>query len=482
MVVDVFYNFIGGRWTAPSTNEYEKNINPADTAEVLGGFPRSGTADVEQAIEAAEKAGSAWGKTTASERSALLYRFADLLDANADELGEILTKEQGKVLAESVGEVRRAATETRFMAGEAERLTGETIPSADPGIWIQQVREPLGVIACITPWNFPVVTPVRKIAPALACGDTVVFKPASETPWTAVRLMELLVEAGLPDGVVNLVMGPGSVVGRALAESPKVQGVTFTGSTGAGRQIYQAASEHLARIQLELGGKNPAVVYNAYDLNVAANEIVKAAFTCSGQRCTALSRVIVQRAEAQELTERIIELVDEINVGNGLKDGVSMGPLVSSAQLEQVERYVAIAKEEGAEILRGGERLSGLGNGYYYAPTIVTGVTKESRLMKEEIFGPVLPILPVDSFDEAIGVTNDVIYGLAASVFTSDLDLATKFAGEARVGMVHINHGTASQAHVPFGGVKSSGQGPYSIGSTAKDFYTVDKVVYTKGR
>jgi len=475
-----YRNFIGGEWVAPKSGRYKPNINPARIDETLGLFPLSGEEDVDAAIEAAESALKTWRQVPAGKRAAILYKFADLLEADADHLGRILTREQGKVLGESVGEVRRAAAEARFMAGEALRVVGETYPSETQGVWIQRRREPLGVVACITPWNFPVVTPVRKVAPALAYGNTVVLKPASETPWSAVRIVELLQQAGVPDGVVNLVMGSGGLVGQRLAESPAVRGVTFTGSTDVGTRIYQAAAGHMARVQLELGGKNPAIVFDAYDVREAAFEIVKAAFQCSGQRCTAISRVIVREDEAEALTEALVELVRSVVVGDGLRDGVTMGPLVSQAQLERVEEYIAIAREEGGTILTGGTRLPEAGNGYYFAPTLITGLSKESRLMREEIFGPVLPIYPVKSVEEAIEVANDVVYGLAASVFTRDLRVALALAENIETGMVHINHGTASQPHVPFGGVKHSGQGAYSIGATAKDFYTVDKIVYTR--
>ncbi|NMB24520.1 MAG: aldehyde dehydrogenase [Firmicutes bacterium] len=471
-------NYIDGNWQAPISGQYAPNINPADPGEILGMFPESCHADVDEAIQAAVKAGPSWRQTPSPERGRLLLKFADLLDQHADALGEILTREQGKILKESVGEVQRAAVEARFMAGEASRLAGETLPSERRGVWIQIIREPLGVVGAITPWNFPVVTPVRKIAPALASGNTVVFKPASDTPWTAVYLMELLIEAGLPPGVVNLVIGSGSVVGQRLAESPLVNGITFTGSSATGRRIYTAVAQHLGRVQLELGGKNAAMVTDYPDLEGAAKEIVAAAFAASGQRCTAISRVIVSRAEAPRLTDEIVELVRQIKVGNGLSRDATMGPLINKERLMTVEEFVGNAKNSGARLLAGGKRLTELGNGFFYAPTVLDGVKPDSMLAKEETFGPVLPIVTVDSMEEAINVCNDTPYGLAASVFTEDIDKAMQAAGAIRAGMIHINHGTASEAHVPFGGVKASGQGAFSIGGTAKDFYMTDKVVY----
>ncbi|NLJ25346.1 MAG: aldehyde dehydrogenase family protein [Firmicutes bacterium] len=479
-MVERYANCINGKWLAPGTGDYVANINPADPAEILGMFPASGGADVEQAIAAAVAASEGWRRVPGPERGKLLLRFADLLEQHTDPLAKILTKEQGKPLKESVGEVKRAAAESRFMAGEASRLAGETLPSERQGVWVQVIREPLGVVGAIMPWNFPVVTPVRKLAPALACGNTVVFKPASDTPWTGVYLMELLLEAGFPPGAVNLVMGPGSLVGQKLAESPLVQGITFTGSTTTGRRIYAATAQHLGRVQLELGGKNPAVVMDAYDLEEAAKEIVSAAFAASGQRCTAISRVLTSRAEATKLTEIIVDLASKLKVGNGLSPEVEVGPLVSQAQLEIVEGYIETAKKEGARVLTGGKRLPELGKGFYYSPTVLDKVTPKSVVAKEEVFGPVLPIIVVDSMEEALTICNDTEYGLAACVFTKDIDKAMQFATEIKTGMVHINHGTASQAHVPFGGVKNSGQGAYSIGGTAKDFCMVNKVVYLK--
>ena len=476
-----FENFIGEQWLAPTTGDYSENRNPANHQEVLGRFPLSSEGDVDDAIDAAHRAFDGWAATPAPQRGALLYRLADLLERNAEDLGRILTLEQGKAIRESVGEVKRAAQEARYMAGEASRLTGTTLPSENPNQWIHHVREPAGVIAAITPWNFPVVTPVRKIAPALACGDTVVFKPASETPWSAVRLVELLQEAGAPAGVVNLVMGSGRTVGDRIANSTRIAGITFTGSTEVGQRIYASAARSLARVQLELGGKNAAIVIDPYDLRRAAQAIVGAAFTCSGQRCTAVSRVIVDRASAAALVAEIIGVVEGIRVDDGLVPDTVMGPLVSQAQLEQVERYVDIARSEGARIVTGGTRLHEDRQGYYYAPTVVTGVSPTSVLATEEIFGPVLPVIECDGVEEAAGLCNATPFGLAAVVFTRDMQTAMTLANRAKVGMVHVNHGTASQAHVPFGGVKASGQGAYSIGATAKDFYMVEKVIYLQG-
>jgi aldehyde dehydrogenase (NAD+) len=344
------------------------------------------------------------------------------------------------------------------------------------------VLEPLGVVAAICPWNFPVVTPVRKIAPALAFGNAVVFKPASLTPWSAVYLTRLLEKAGVPPGVINLVMGPGARVGNRLVADPRVRGISFTGSTDVGLPLYESAARHLASVQLELGGKNPAIVIDYEDLEGAAREIVSAAFLCSGQRCTALSRVIVREEQADALVDKILACVARIQVGDGMLESTTMGPLVSRSQFETVDKYVAKGVESGCKLLHGGKALvrQPEQEGYYYSPTVFDQVPPNSVLAKEEIFGPVLPVIRVRDTDEAISVANDTRYGLAASVFTSRFELASKSLRRIQAGMIHINHGTASQAHVPFGGRKDSGQGAFSIGPTAKYFFTNVKTIYGK--
>ena len=477
-----FDNFIGGEWRAPSTGTYDANHNPAKPPEVLGEFARSGPADVDAAVAAAKVALPDWAEIPGPARGQMLFKLADLLDSNKEELGRIVTLEQGKGLGEAVGEVGRAAIECRYMAGEASRTHGTTFPSERAGFRVATVQEPLGVVALISPWNFPVVTPIRKMAPALACGCTVVAKPASLTPWASVRIMELVQEAGFPSGAANLVLGGGGSVGARLVDHPDVAGISFTGSTIIGKRLYEAAAARVARVQLELGGKNPAIVWDYSDLDHAASEIVTAAFLCLGQRWTALSRVIVADRQADALVDRMRALVEAVKVGDGLNDQANMGPLVSMEQLETVERYVEIGRKAGLNLLAGGKRLveDPEREGYFYAPTLFDHVPPDSPLAKEEIFGPVLPVIRVASAEEAVDVTNDVDYGLAAAAFTDDMGLANRFQRALMSGMVHINHGTASQAHVPFGGIKLSGEGAYSIGGTARDFYTRLKAIYVK--
>ncbi len=474
-------NFIGGRWVPAASSERITVRNPAAPQHVVAEVAASDARDVAAAIAAASEAQPAWASTTASVRSAYLLRLAQALEDDADALGRIITLEQGKALGEAKGEALRAAAELRFMAGECLRPYGEVFPSEKNDVSVETRLEPIGVVAAIAPWNFPVVTPVRKIGPALAWGNTVVLKPSSLTPWAAVRLAQLCERVGLPDGVVNVVTGAGKV-GEALAEHPQVAGVSFTGSTATGRRIYERVAARLGRVQLELGGKNPAIVHACDDLATAAREIVLAAFLCSGQRCTALSRVIVTEPQADSLVERLEHEVDRIVVGDGLAEGTTMGPLVSQSQLETVRRYVETGRRDGAQLRRGGDvppHLADAG-GYFFAPTLFDRVSPRASIAREEIFGPVLPVIRVADIEQAIAVANDTDYGLAASVFTSDATAARRCVHGLQTGMVHVNHGTASQAHVPFGGVKESGQGAYSIGATAREFFTSLKAVYVR--
>jgi alpha-ketoglutaric semialdehyde dehydrogenase len=476
------HNLIGGAWIPSADGARYPIHNPARPDECLGEFANSTPADVAAAVDAAASEAQAWAGVPAPQRGAVLFRFSQLLEESKNELGRIVTLEQGKALAEAVGEVGRAAAEARFMAGEASRPAGHTFPSERAGSSCYTVAEPLGVIAAICPWNFPVVAPVRKIAPALAWGNTVVFKPSSLTPWSGVYLMKLLQKAGVPSGAVNLVTGQGAVIGDALIQDARVAGISFTGSTAVGTHVYEAGARRLAKVQLELGGKNPAVVMDYEDLDEAAREIVAAAFLCSGQRCTAISRVVVAGAQADALVERIQCHVGRIKVGNGLEPGTTMGPLVSHAQLQTVERYVRQGVDSGCALLAGGAPLTDQPerHGYFHAPTVFDHVPGDSPLALEEIFGPVLPVIRVGDLEEAIAIANRTRYGLAASIFTSRLSSIHAFTSRVAAGMIHVNHGTASQPHVPFGGVKDSGQGAYSIGATAREFFTNVKAIYVK--
>jgi alpha-ketoglutaric semialdehyde dehydrogenase len=476
-----YQNYIAGKWVPPETGDYYESHNPACPSQVLGEFPHSGSADVDAAVASAESARVTWEQTQAPQRAAILLRFSQLLLNPKNELARIVTLEQGKALCESNGEVARAAAEAAFAAGEAVRLSGQTFPTERPGYSCYTVLQPVGVVAAITPWNFPVVSPVRKIAPALACGNTVVLKPASLTPRSAVSIASLLEKAGLPAGALNLVIGSGEC-GERLVSDTRIRGISFTGSTAVGVRISEKVSARMAKLQLELGGKNPAIVLECDDLDGAAQEIAAAAFLCSGQRCTALSRVIVEDSQADQLREYLVTHMTKIRIGNGLDPQTTMGPLVSLQQLETVAGYVRKGLEDKATLVVGGRQLAEnpVSQGYFYAPTLFDHVSPNSALAQEEIFGPVLPMIRVKNAEEAFAVANATRYGLAASLFTGNRHLVDEFVRRVDSGMVHVNHGTASQAHVPFGGVKDSGQGAFSIGPTVKDAFTNVKTVYIK--
>lgn len=473
-------NYINGRWVSSTSGEVYTIYNAANNKQALAFFPKSTKEDVNQAVKAASNAFETWSTLPGPERGAILYKVADLLEENLHELAFMVSAEQGKVLSESIGEVTRAAKEARFCAGEAFRMEGNTLPAERKNVWNATTRNPIGVIAEIAPWNFPMVTPIRKIAPALAYGCTVVYKPATATPWTSAKIMELLTQAGIPNGVVNLIVGSGSTVGDSLVAHPDVKGISFTGSTDLGKRINQLASSRFAKTQLELGGKNPAVVLDYSDVHQVATQIISAACNCSGQRCTSISRVIVLQDKKEELVHALINELEKINIGPAWDDKANMGPLVNKKHLDSVQSYIEIGIQEGANLIYGGEVLktNRYEQGAYMKPALLDNVNLTMRIAKEEIFGPVITIIEVDNLKEALSVANDVDYGLAASIFTEDLTVAHSFAEKIESGMVHINHGTASAAHLPFGGTKNSGFGAFSVGSSNIEFFTELKTVY----
>jgi aldehyde dehydrogenase (NAD+) len=464
-------NRIGGTRVTPARTQ--SVINPA-TAKSIGEVPLSEAADVDAAVRAARSAQPGWAATSPSLRADVLVRWAGLLAEHREDLAATATAEMGKLLKESLGEVDRAVAEIQFMSGEALRADGQTLPSARPGTLVYTTRVPVGTVAAITPWNFPIVAPVRKIAPALAAGDAVVVKPAEQSPLSALRLADLLQEAGLPAGVVNVVCGSGAEAGDALVNHPGVDAISFTGSTGVGRRISRSAGERLIPVQLELGGKNAAYVDAGADVERAVAEIVSASIQATGQRCTAISRVIAHESVADEVSAQIAAEYDRLSVGPGT-DPVDVGPLVSGSARNKAADYVEGAIAAGAVAVT---RRTETPNGPYLAPTVLDHVTPDMAVAREEVFGPVLSIIRVPDADTAINVANDCDYGLAGSVFTKDLAAALAFAGQVDTGMVHVNHGTASQPHVPFGGVRASGLGAYSIGHVAQEFFTKLKVVY----
>lgn len=458
-------------------SEETAGVTDPATGRLLATVPISGPSEVEAAVDRAVAAGEAWGNTAPFERARIMTRWADLLLAHRGELAATATAEMGKPLAESLGEVDRAAAEIVFMAGEAMRASGEQIPSSVPGTLVVTMRAPVGLVLAITPWNFPVVSPVRKIAPAIAYGNAVICKPSTEAPLTALALADLAGEAGLPDGVLNVVCGDRSGAGAALIAHPAVRAISFTGSTTAGRVIAEIAAHNLVPVQLELGGKNAVYVDASADLDRAVPEIVSAAMQCTGQRCTAISRVLVDEPIADELIRRLAEALDLLTIGPGTDPGVKVGPLVSASAWQRVRGYLQAGIDEGARVATTRTEVP---DGNYVAPTVLDGVTRDMRVAREEIFGPVLSVLRVHGVADAIAVTNDCDYGLASAVFARDIGVALEYMRGAQTGMVHVNHGNASQPHVPFGGVKASGLGSYSIGHTAMDFFTQLKVAYIR--
>lgn len=475
-------NFIDGQWCDATDGKTYQVYSPGDRDLLIGEFPLSTEEDVRLAVEAADCSFQEWKDFSPSKRTDYLYRFCTLLEEHKDKIAEAVMNEQGKIYREALAEPERGIKETLITAGEALRLEGIVRPSDSPRTTNYAERMPIGVVAAITPWNMPVLTPLRKIIPALACGCTVVFKPASATALSAVMLAELFEKAELPHGAVNLIIGTGHKTGDALISNPLVRGISFTGSTTVGRHISRVASQNLTKVQLEMGGKNAAVVVDYKNLEIIAPTIVKAAFTNAGQRCTSISRVIVRNDQAKDLEKFIVEHTKAIKVGRGSDPSSDIGPVISPEALNMMEEYIESAISEGATILTGGKRLTGgiYDKGSYLEPTIITNVTKEMRVAKEEIFGPILVIMQVASAEEAIDVCNATDYGLTASLFTDDLNYTFDFEKQVNVGMVRINNLGVSGGNMPFGGWKNSGHGPFSIGSTTTDFYTNIKVIYRK--
>lgn len=475
-----YRNYINSEWREAGDGMTYPVYSPGDRDLLVGNFPLSTEEDVAKAVTASHRAFLEWKELAPSKRTEYLYRFGTLLDANKDRIAEAAMLEQGKIYREALAEPTRGAKELIITAGEALRLEGIARPSDSPRTTNVADRVPIGVIAAITPWNMPVLTPLRKAIPALASGCTVVLKPATATPLTSVILAELFHEAELPKGVFNLIIGAGRKIGDALVGNPLVRGVTFTGSTAVGRNINKKAAENFTKVQLEMGGKNAAVVVDFKDLKCIAPKIVKAAFTNAGQRCTSISRVIVREDQAGELEKLLIESTRAMKVGHGSDESSDIGPVISAEALASMEEYVSSAVQEGATIATGGSRLSGgiYDKGNYLEPTILTGVTKEMRVAKEEIFGPVLAVMRVSSAEEAIEVCNATEYGLTASLFTDDIGYTYDFEKKVEVGMIRINNLGVSGGNMPFGGHKHSGLGPFGIGSTTMDFYTNTKVTY----
>ncbi|PLT30563.1 aldehyde dehydrogenase family protein [Peribacillus deserti] len=469
--------YINGDWVKGSRDRYFDSINPA-TGESVGSCPSASPEEVDQAVESAKQAYKVWKHTPLPERAQYLWKAAALFEERKTEIAAMMTCEMGKVLAESLGEVGVVIETCKYMAGEGRRLFGETVASGAPDRQIMMIREPLGVVACITPWNFPVAMAGYKILAALVSGNTVVWKPASEVALSAQLFTDVFHEIGLPGGVLNLITGSGSAVGAHLARHKDVRVISFTGSTEVGIQLSETASRTLKRVSLELGGKNAAIVLKDADLDLAAEAIVKSAFTTTGQRCTAASRVIAEKDIHDELLQKVLGKTKKLKWGNGLEDGVDIGPLVNMQQLLTTEEYIKIAVSEGARIECGGKRAS-TDKGFYFEPAVLSNVKRDHRAAQEEIFGPVLAFIEADSFDDAIDINNSTEYGLSSSLFTGSLHYAHRGAREIESGLVYINNGTSNaEIGVAFGGTKQSGNGHREVSHHVFDIMTEWKSVY----
>jgi acyl-CoA reductase-like NAD-dependent aldehyde dehydrogenase len=473
-------NYVAGDWLEGTG--VSRNINPSNTADVIGEYARADAAQTVAAIAAAKAAFPAWSRSTPQARFDALNQISIEILSRKDELGRLLAREEGKTLPEGIGEVARAGQIFAFFAGEALRLTGEKGASVRPGLDIEITREAVGVVGIITPWNFPIAIPAWKIAPALCYGNSVVFKPAEIVPGSAHALSEIIARSGIPAGVFNLVMGPGSVVGKTMLEHPDVAAISFTGSVGTGRNIAQAcvASSPLKKFQLEMGGKNPLVVLDDADVKVAVEAAVNGAFFSTGQRCTASSRLIVTQGIHDRFVEALTERAKGLVVDDAVKSGTHMGPVVDQSQLDQDLRYIKIGKDEGATLHWGGEILNRDTPGFYLQPAIFTGASNAMRIAREEIFGPVASIIRAKDYDEALAIANDTEFGLAAGICTTSLKYSSHFKRNSEAGMVMVNLPTAGvDYHVPFGGRKGSSYGAREQGSYAREFYTIVKTAYT---
>jgi len=474
-----FSNLIDGAWVAGTGGAFT-TCNPARPADLVGRYSAASAGQVGEAVAAAVKAQRAWRKVTAPERAAAVEAFIAALLLRTEELAVSITLEQGKPLAEARAEVGKSCAEARFMTGEAMRAHGSVMPSARPGVRNMVIRRPRGVIAAITPWNFPILTPMRKLVPALALGNAVILKPSEFTPSTTCLIGEVA-RATLPAGLLQVLNGGGEV-GSALVSNAGVAGVSFTGSVATGKRIYAATAQTLAEISLELGGKNAVVINDTIDLDACLNQIMVASCMCAGQRCTAVSRVVVRRELYQAVVDGLAARFQSAVLGDGMVAATTMGPLVNARQFERVGQMVDAGVAEGARVVCGGApaRLAGLESGYFYQPTVLADVKPGMMVAREEIFGPVIVVLPYDSIDEAFEILNGVEYGLTSSLFSDQNDIVQRFIDESENGMIHINHGTIPDNHMPFGGVKNSGVGAYSVGPSAINFFTTEHSVYVK--
>ncbi len=473
-----YKNFVNGQWVDSASGKSVPNINPANTDDIIGHAPQSTREEAQAAVAAATAAFPAWRAVSAPQRGRVLAKAVQLCYERKEEIARTMTREEGKIIGEARGEVQKSVNLLEYYAGQGFRIEGRTYPSEMPNTFVYTIRQALGVVSCITPWNFPLCVPVWKIAPALVTGNTVVFKAASSTPGCAEALVKLFEDAGLPKGVLNLVYGSGSVIGDEFVSNPAIRAVSFTGSCEVGGEVAKQAAAHLAKVTCEMGGKNPVVVMDDADLDLAIEGTVQGAFGSTGQRCTATSRVILHKAIAEKFVEKLIERVQKIKVGDGFEDGVNMGPAVDKVQFQTDLRYIEIAKKEGCRCITGGSALS-IGKGYFVAPTVFDGVTPDKTIAQEEVFGPVLAVLRVNDFDEAMKVANGTKFGHTCSLYTGDANLVMRFIDRIEAGMVHINQPTiGGEAQLPFGGIKATGYGQREMSEEGLNFFTELKTVF----
>ncbi|SFL70063.1 aldehyde dehydrogenase (NAD+) [Gracilibacillus orientalis] len=479
-----YLNYINGEWQQSANNQKYQSINPANTNEIVGEVENSTAVEVDTAASYSHQAFVSWKKLSGAARGHYLYKAADILESRLEDIAETMTKEMGKTLPEAKGETARGVAILRYYAGEGMREEGDVIPSTDADALMLTKRAPLGVVGVITPWNFPVAIPIWKMAPALIYGNTVVFKPALEASATAAKVIECFKEAGLPNGVVNMVNGEGGEIGQRIVDNPQINGITFTGSDKTGKMVGQGALNRGAKYQLEMGGKNPVIVTNDADIDLAVEATISGGLRSTGQKCTATSRVIIDEKIYPTFKEKLLKKVKEITVGNGLLPETWMGPCVSEKQLNTVLEYIEIGEKEGATLIHGGNRLTdnGRDQGFFVEPTIFENVTTDMRIAQEEIFGPVLALMKVKNLEEALTIANDVEFGLSASIFTANIQNMLHFIDDMEAGMVRINAESAGvELQAPFGGMKKSSSHSREQGQAAKEFYTNIKTVFIKG-
>ncbi|HLW51382.1 MAG TPA: aldehyde dehydrogenase family protein [Candidatus Angelobacter sp.] len=481
MAAKIYKNLIGGEWTESRTGQTYENLNPADTRDVIGVFQRSDRRDIDDAVSAAQQVFERWRLVPAPRRAEIIFRAGQILLERKEEYARLMTREMGKVLKETRGDVQEAVDTAFYMAGEGRRLFGATVPSELPNKFAMAVRVPIGVCGMIAPWNFPMAIPSWKLLPALVCGNTCVIKPAEDTPLSTFNLVKALTDAGLPKGVVNIVTGFGPDAGAPIVEHPGVRAISFTGSSEVGRMVGEAAARSFKPCSLEMGGKNAIIILDDANLDLALDGVLWGAFGTTGQRCTAASRVIVQKGVYRQFADRLVYRAKELKVGNGLDESVEVGPQINEQQVATTEKYVGIGKNEGARLEAGGRALNDAdyAHGWFFEPTVFTDVDSRSRIAQEEIFGPVISVIPCEGFEEAIEISNAIPYGLSSAVYTRDVNKAFRAIRDIDAGITYINAPTiGAEVHLPFGGTKSTGNGHREGGLGAIDFYTQWKSVY----